>query len=284
MEVWIKMEQELLYKIKLMAKNMRLNALKMAFGAGSNGAHLGGGFSCVEIFAVLYGGVMRFDITNPEWRERDRFLAGKAHCVLPYYAALYEVGFLTLAELETFERSGSFLVGHPMANLAYGIEFGGGSLGMAFSVGVGMALDAKQKNRTNKVFVLLGDGECDEGSNWEAFMAASQFCLDNLIVIIDQNHLQYDGTTTGIMNLGNLSQKLKSFDWDVIDVDGHDIPSLYNAFTTPIQKDKPLAIIADTVKGKGVSFMEGIREWHHSTLNQAQYETAITEIEKENIE
>jgi transketolase len=275
------MEQKLLNKIKLMAKNMRRKAMKMALAAGNNGSHLGGGLSCIEIFAVLYGGVMNFNITNPEWNERDRFLVSKAHCVLAYYTALHEVGFLSLEELETFEHNGSFLVGHPMVNLKYGIEYSGGSLGMALSVGVGMALDAKQKQRKNKIFVLLGDGECDEGSNWEAFMAAPQFCLDNLIVIIDQNHLQYDGLTSDVMNLGNLYQKFTAFDWDAAKVDGHNIQSLYETLMSPMQKNKPRVIIADTIKGKGVSFMENVREWHHNTLNQIQYETAIKEIEKE---
>lgn len=274
------MEQELLNKIKSMAKNMRYNTLKMALNAGNNGAHLGGALSCIEIFAVLYGGIMNFDISAPEWNERDRFLAGKAHCVLAYYTALHEVGFVSLEELETFEHNGSLLVGHPMMNLMYGIEYSGGSLGMALSVGVGMAFDAKQKKRKNRIFVLLGDGECDEGSNWEAFMSARQFCLDNLIVIIDRNHLQYDGLTTEIMNLGNLSQKIVSFDWEVIEVDGHNIQALYESLTLPIQKDKPRVVIADTVKGKGVSFMERNREWHHGTLNQIQFETAISEIER----
>jgi transketolase len=275
------MEQELLNTIKSMAKNMKRTALKMALDAGKNGSHLGGGLSCIEILAVLYGGVMNFNVTNPIWDERDRFLVSKAHCVLAYYTALYEVAFLSLEDIETFEHNGSFLVGHPVVNLKYGIEYSGGSLGMAFSAGIGMALDAKQKYRKNRVFVLLGDGECDEGSNWEAFMAAPQFCLDNLIVIIDQNHLQYDGQTTEIMNLGNLSQKLISFGWEVIEVDGHNIQSLYKTLMLPAQKDKPRIVIADTIKGKGVSFMEGVREWHHNTLNNVQYATALAEIEKE---
>ncbi|MDR2761865.1 MAG: transketolase [Planctomycetaceae bacterium] len=267
-----------------MAKSMRLNALKMALNAGNIGAHLGGGFSCIEIFAVMYGGIMNFNISDPMWDERDRFLVSKAHCVLAYYTALYEVGFISLEELETFESNGSFLAGHPMRNLKYGIEYSGGSLGLALSVGVGMAWDAKQKKRKNRVFVLLGDGECDEGSNWEAFMSASQFCLDNLIVIIDKNNLQYDGLTSEIMNLGNLSQKLMSFGWEVFEVNGHNVQAIYEILTLPIQGSKPRVIIADTIKGKGVSFMEGNREWHHKTLNQVQFETAISEIEREIIE
>jgi transketolase len=272
------MEQELLNRITLMTKNMRRRALEMAWKAGNNGAHLGGGLSCMEIFAVLYGSIMNFQVADPDWAERDRFLVSKAHCVLAYYTALYEVGFLSLEELDTFEQNGSFLAGHPTVDLTHGIEYGGGSLGMAFSVGVGMAWDAKQKKRNNRVFVLLGDGECDEGSNWEAFMAASQFNLGNLVVIIDQNHLQYDGATTEIMNLGNLLQKLNSFDWEVMEVNGHDIQALYETLSIPMQENKPRVIIADTIKGKGVSFMEGVREWHHGILKRDQYELAIKEI------
>ena len=265
--------------IENMARRMRINALNMALGAGQNGAHLGPALSCVEIIAVLYGGILRYDVHNPEWGDRDRFIISKAHCVLAYYAALAEVGFLELDELSTFEKEGTSLAGHPVMDIYRGIEYSGGSLGMALPFSLGIALDAKTMGRKHKVYILLGDGECDEGSNWEAFMAAPHFKLDNLVVIIDKNQLQYDGTTDEILCLGNLREKLKSFNWKVAEIDGHDIASLLEAFSIN-NNGSPYAIIANTVKGKGVSFMENVREWHHSTLSKAQYDTAITDINR----
>ena len=177
-------------QIQQMAKRMRLQALHMAYRAGKAGAHLGGGLSCIEILATLYGGCATIDAKNPLWEERDRILIGKAHAVLAYDTALYEMGFLTQEDLDSFEQDGSDLVGHPMRNLQHGIEFSGGSLGMALSVGCGMALDAKVKGRKHRVYVLLGDGECEEGAIWEAMMSAAKMKLHNLTVIIDNNHLQ----------------------------------------------------------------------------------------------
>jgi transketolase len=269
--------KEKVQRIENMAKRMRLNALDMALGAGRNGAHLGSAMSCMEIFAVLYGDVLRYDCQNPEWKDRDRMLVSKAHCVLAYYTALAEAGFIKKDELLTFEKNETSLAGHPAMDINRGIEYSGGSLGMAFPVGVGMAIDAKQSGRNHKVYVLLGDGECDEGSNWEAFLAASHFRLNNLVAIIDRNKLQSDGITNEIMNLGDIGKKLNAFDWQVAEIDGHNIESLLDAFSLN-SIDKPYAIIANTVKGKGISFMENIREWHHSTLSQAQYDKAISEV------
>lgn len=268
---------DLAERLRQMAKRMRLRALKMALDAGKNGAHIGPAMSCMEIFSVLYGNVMNFDVSNPYWAERDRFIASKAHCVLAYYAALCETGFLTEEELDTFEKNGTSLAGHPVADLEKGIEYSGGSLGQALPVGVGMAIDAKQKGRRHKIYILLGDGECDEGSNWEAFMAATHFGLDNLTVILDKNQLQYDGPTDEIMNLGDFSKKMKSFGWTVTEINGHDISELLDAFSLQ-PGGQPYMIIANTVKGKGVSFMENVREWHHARLTQKQYETAVAEV------
>jgi len=264
-------------RIEDMAKKMRVNALNMALGAGRNGAHLGPAMSCMEIFAVLYGDVLRYDIQKPDWDDRDRFLVSKAHCVLAYYTALSEAGFIKAEELSTFEKEGTSLAGHPAMDVSRGIEYSGGSLGMALPFGLGMALDAKQSGRSHKIYVLLGDGECDEGSNWEAFLAASHLGLDNLVVIIDKNKLQYDGTTDDIMCLGNFGDKLKAFDWHVEEIDGHNVASMLEIFSVD-HTGKPYAVIANTIKGKGVSFMENIREWHHSTLSQSQYDTAIAEV------
>ena len=276
----MKTKSELEIRLEEMAKRMRLRALRMALSAGENGAHLGPALSCIEIFSVLYGTIMKFDVVNPNWPERDRMMVSKAHCVLAYYTALAEVGFLTDTELDTFEQNGTFLAGHPAVDLAKGIEYSGGSLGQALSVSVGMAIDAKKKGRQNKVYVLLGDGECDEGSNWEAFMAAAHFELDNLVVVLDKNQLQYDGTTNEVMNLGDFAAKMKAFRWQITEVDGHNIGELLYAFAVQTVR-QPHMIIANTVKGKGVSFMENRREWHHARLTPEQYELAIAEVESE---
>lgn len=271
------MATEIIKNLRQMATRMRLDALNMALGAGRNGAHLGPAMSCIEIMATLYGHVLRFDKNNPSWNDRDRFIASKAHCVLAHYTALAEAGFISREELSTFEKNGTNLAGHPSMNMALGLEYSGGSLGMAIGVAVGMALNAKRKSRTNRVFVLLGDGELDEGSNWEGFMAGAHFKLDNLVVIVDKNQLQYDGPTEEIMALGNLAAKMRAFGWYTTEIDGHDLGQLLEAFEAR-PEDCPLAIIANTVKGKGVSFMENVREWHHSTLTQAQHDQAAREV------
>ena len=263
-------------RLNEIAKNMRLTALKMALGAGHNGAHLGPAFSCIEILATLYCSIIKHDANNPNWPDRDRVLISKAHCVLAYYTALHEAGYISMDELMTFEKPGSNLAGHPSMDINRGFEYSGGSLGMALSVGIGMAIDAITAGRRHKIYVLLGDGECNEGSIWEAFLAAPNFKLNNLVVIVDMNKLQYDGTTEEIMDLGNMKDKLRAFGWIATEVNGHDIGALLDAFS--LVCDKPHIILADTVKGKGVSFMENVREWHHSTLSQAQYDIATAEI------
>lgn len=265
--------------IKQMAAKMRLAALDMALGAGRNGAHLGPALSAMEIMAVLYGSVLRLDKNNPAWVERDRFIASKAHCVLAHYTALAEAGFISQEELATFEKNGTRLAGHPAMNLDLGLEYSGGSLGMALGVAIGMAWEARRKGRSHRVFVLLGDGELNEGSNWEGFMAAAHFKLDNLVAIVDKNQLQYDGPTEEIMALGDLTAKLAAFGWRVAPVDGHDPAALLEVFES--QPDgRPLAVVADTVKGYGISFMENMREWHHGVLTQAQYDQAVAEIKE----
>lgn len=267
-------------EIDAMAKRMRLKALDMAFRSGKKGAHLGPAFSCMEIMATLYGNIMNLDPKNPSDVNRDRFISSKAHSVLAQYTALNEIGFISDEELDTFQENGTKFGGHPMINLEHGMEYTGGSLGMALSVGVGMALDAKIKGRQNKIYILLGDGELDEGSNWEAVMSAAQFKLDNLVIIIDKNGLQYDGPTSEIMNIDNLQNKFEAFNCKTSVVDGHNTAELLDAFETNA-KDCPHVVIAKTVKGKGVSFMENIREWHHSSLSQKQYEQAVEEVRGE---
>lgn len=257
---------------------MRLRSLKMAYNAGNNGAHLGGGLSAIEIFATLYGSVLRYDVKNPLTDLRDRLIVSKGHCVLAYYTALAQVGFLTEDDLNQFEKNGSFLHGHASRNLDKGIEFSGGSLSLGMSFAVGVAIAIKKRNLNSHVYVIVGDGECNEGLIWEAAMSASHYELSNLTIIVDNNNLQYDGETTKIMNMLSLSEKFNAFGFNTIEVDGHDLEKLLQAMNNKFI-GKPNAIIAHTIKGKGVSFMENVKEWHHSILSLSQYEQAISEQE-----
>lgn len=260
-----------------MSKRMRLDAVDMALASGTNGSHLGGSLSCIEILAVLYGKILRFDVDNPLDPRRDRFIPSKNHCVLAHIPALAEAGFIDREEILEFQKDGGRLTGYPQRK-EIGLEYSGGSLGMAISVGTGIALSCKEHKRNNNIYILMGDGELNEGSIWEAFMSAAHYHLDNLTAIIDRNHLSYDGDTEDVMGLECLEDKLKSFNWHVSMCDGHDVESLLNAFFD-ICEGKPHVIVADTVKGKGVSFIENRREWHHHRLSQEEYETARQQIE-----
>jgi len=268
---------QLLGNIEEMACRMRKNALDLALSAGNNGAHLGSGLSIIEIMAVLYGGVLKVDPNNPRWVERDRFILSKGHGTLGYYTALAEAGFISREELATFERNGGILPGQPVMNPDKGIEFSSGSLGHGLSLGVGVALAGKKRGRNYRVYVLMGDGECNEGSVWEAAMAAKHFQLDNLIAIIDANEMQSDGARCDIMST-DYAAMWQGFGWDVVFADGHNISSLYNALIAGTTPSIPRVILASTVKGKGVSFMENNNEWHHNRLTKAQYDTALNEI------
>jgi transketolase len=260
------------------ARTMRRQALELAYAAGPNGAHLGPGLSMIELMAALYGGILRVDPRRPDDPDRDRFLLSKGHGVLAYYTALAQAGFLTEEELRTFERNEGILPGHPVRNPAKGIETSSGSLGMGLSIGIGSALAGRKAGRTYRVYVLMGDGECGEGSVWEAAMAAAHYRLGNLTGIVDRNELQYDGPTREIMDLGDLAAKWRSFGWDVAEIDGHSVREIFAALAPrPEAAERPYLVIARTVKGKGVSFMEGNREWHHGRLSKAQFETAMAE-------
>ena len=263
--------------LRQFAKELRLSALKMAYDCGRNGSHIGAGLSSVEIMATLYGDVMRYDVNNPYDENRDRLVVSKGHCVLAYYSVLNKVGFLTDKDIVSFETNGSHFHGHAMRNLENGIEFSGGSLSMGMTFAVGLALSCKRKDLKSRVFTLVGDGECDEGLIWEAAMSAANFGLTNFTVIVDQNQLQYDGYTKDIMNLIDLGKKFDAFGFDVFEVDGHNCDEL----SVALKKigGKPTCVIAHTIKGKGVSFIEGQKEWHHHTLNEEQYEQARKEVE-----
>lgn len=259
-------------------KFMRMTALEMAKRAGQSGTHIGGGFSAMEIIAVLYGAIMKYDKNNPVWDNRDRFITSKRHCYLASYSALYKAGFITKEQLFTYHDNGGLLAGYPW-NPELGLDFSGGSLGMGLSVGIGMALTAKRYQKDYNTFVLLGDGECNEGMVWEAFMAASKFNLDHLIAIIDYNHMQFDGENDKIMSVAPLFDKLKAFGWEVVEVNGHSIEELYAAFST-YHRDKPLAVIADTIKAYGLPGLENKAESHHAILKDEDCQYMIKMIEE----
>lgn len=273
-------DEKILYDIEEFAFHMRQHALKMALAAGSHAVHFGGGMSMIEILAVLYCKVMEIDRNNPTWEGRDRFILSKGHGVIGYYAALRECGYLSDKDLECFEQGDSILMGHPVYCPEHGIEFTNGSLGMGLGLAVGTALAGNKRGMKYRTYVLIGDGELDEGSVWEGILSASQFGLENLCLIIDRNRLQLGGETESIMAHGNLKVKIESFGWNVFEADGHDIKQLYDTFHRFPKNGKPSAIIANTVKGKGFSFAEGNNSWHHTVMTAVQYEEACRELEE----
>ena len=242
----------------------RIDVLKAAFKAGPTGAHIAPSLSLIEIsLAVL-------KIKN----DYDSVILSKGHGALGYYAAMHQLGIMTDVELSTFEQDGGLFPGQPCRNDNTKIEYSGGSLGMGLSYGVGVAVAKKQ---TGRVFVILGDGELNEGTNWEAAQLASKLNLSNLIAIVDNNGLQSDGACHDITGI-DYKKVWKAFGWDIIECDGHSVNQLINAINTI--KKTPTAIIANTIKGKGVSFMEQNNEWHHHVLNEEQFNNAVKEVEK----
>lgn len=258
------------------AKFIRINALEMGKQAGKAGAHLGGSFSAIDIIATLYGAILNIDANNPSWEGRDRFITSKRHCYLASYSALLKAGIISLEQLNTYHENGGLLAGYPW-NVELGLDFSGGSLAMGLSVGIGMALTAKRKGFGYKTYVLLGDGECDEGAIWEGLMAASKYKLDNLITIIDYNKLQFDGFNDEVMPVAPLAQKFEAFGWYCREVNGHKIEELFDAFHVEHQ-NRPLAIIANTIKGYGLPSIENRAESHHCVLKDDDYYYMINQI------
>jgi transketolase len=261
-----------LSEIQAMAKTMRKKILDISYACNLS-THLGGGLSMVDLMATLYGRVLRFDPYNPHWEERDRFILSKGHGVLGYFSALLVSGVIDEATYRTFQTNESDLIAHPV-----GIESSNGSLGQGLSMGVGIALACKKKQNDINVYVYMGDGECNEGSVWEAVMSAAQLKLDNLTAVVDYNKLQSDGDARQIIDLGDLAKRFESFGWEVHEIDGHDITQIINAFETTTQTRLPKVLVAHTVKGKGISFMENNNEWHHNRLTNANYELALGEL------
>lgn len=249
----------------------------MIYEAGSG--HPGGSLSATDVITALYFHVLNIDPKNPTWKDRDRFVLSKGHACPAWYAALAEKGFFPVEELNTLRKTGSRLQGHPDMRKTPGVEASTGSEGQGLSVGIGMALAAKLDRRSYRVYVMVGDGENDCGQTWEAAMAASFYKLDNVCAIVDRNLMQLDGPTEQIMSLEPLPDKWKAFGWHVIDIDGHSFKEILKAFDkAKTIKGKPTVIIARTLKGKGVSFMEGAVGFHGKAPNEEEYEQAMIEL------
>lgn len=263
-------------ELQKIAAQRRMELLEMICAA--KGGHTGGALSSVDILVALHYEIMRIDPKNPKWKDRDRFILSKGHSVEGYYTILADLGFFPKEELKTYSQYGSRLIGHPTVKVP-GIEMNTGALGHGLAVAVGMALAGKMDKRDYKVYALMGDGEQAEGSIWEAAMAGGSFRLDNLIGILDRNRLQISGCTEDVMKLENLKEKWASFGWEVIEVNGHDMEQLVSVLKClPLEKGKPHLILAHTVKGKGVSFMENVAKWHHGVPNPEQLEQALGEL------
>jgi len=261
---------------KKKASEIRKKTLQMIF-EGKTG-HIGGSLSETDLLITLFYEVMKINPIDPDWEDRDRFILSKGHAVETYYTILADLGYFPKEELSTFSKFGSRLIGHPN-NKIPGIEMNSGALGHGLSVSVGMALAGKMDNRKYHVYCLMGDGEQAEGSVWEAAMAASNFCLDNLTAIIDRNRLQISGDTEDVMALEPLGKKWRSFGFYVIEIDGHNHDEIKAALMKR-KPGKPMLVLANTIKGKGVSFMENAAKWHHGVPSAGQMEAALRELDE----
>jgi len=264
---------------KELAKRIRIHALNMTSRGGSS--HIGSALSMADILAVLYGSVLRVEPGDPKNSDRDRFVLSKGHAGAAVYAALAESGFFPVEKLETHYQDGSDLSGHVSHKGIPGVELSTGSLGHGLSVGVGMAYVGNLHNADHRVFVLLSDGECDEGSNWEAIMFAAHHRLDNLVAIVDYNKIQSLAPVSETLQLEPFADKWISFGWSVVEVDGHNHDELRAALSgVPSEPQKPTCVIAHTTKGKGVSFMENTVLWHYRTAKGKEFDAALKELER----
>lgn len=262
-----------------LAWRIRRDAIEMTHL--SNGSHIASVLSIADIIAVLYADVMKYDANNPKMEERDRIILSKGHAGAAIYAALAEEGFFDVEELKTHYANGSRLSGHVSHKNVPGVEFSTGSLGHGLSVGAGMAFAAKLDNKKHKVFVILGDGECDEGSIWECALFANQYKLDNLVAIVDSNKMQSMDFCENTIALSPFAEKWKTFGWNVKNIDGHNHEELRNALLeTENSMHKPTVVIANTIKGKGISFMENNIVWHYRAPQGEDYENAVKELEE----
>ncbi|NND32714.1 MAG: transketolase [Saprospiraceae bacterium] len=256
---------------------IRRNILTMVFEA--NSGHIGGSLGSADLLVALYYHLMVHDPKNPAWKKRDRFILSKGHCTPVIYAVLADCGYFPQEDLQTFRRPGSHLQGHPFQPKTPGIEASTGTLGLGISTAAGMALAAKLKKENQYYYVLCGDGEIQEGQVWEAAMFANKYKLDNLIAIVDRNYLQTDGNSEDIMPLDPLAPKWESFGWQVHSIDGHDYGQIVAAVNRAKKASQPVVIIANTIKGKGVSFMENKVEWHGMPPVKEEFDAAMKELD-----
>lgn len=265
-------------ELTLLAEKNRKRLVEVVYKAKAG--HIGGDLSCLNVMTALYFDVMKnLNSQEPKALERDRFVLSKGHCVEALYVTLEAKGFLKPEVLDTLGQFGSILSGHPTIEVP-GIEVNSGALGHGLSIGTGMAIAAKMDKKAWKTYVLMGDGEQGEGSIYEAAMAASKYHLDNLVAIIDRNHLQISGNTEDVMPIDSIRERWSAFGWDIITMNGDDMEDILKTFhAIDYTSQKPHLIISETTKGKGVSFMEGIAKWHHGVLNEEQCREAVAEIE-----
>ncbi|MCD6322134.1 MAG: transketolase [Clostridiales bacterium] len=273
------MDKQTLLDLKKKATRIRKHIVTEVYSASSG--HPGGSLGSAEIFTYLFMKEMKLDPANPKWSDRDRFVLSKGHCAPGLYAALAVRGFFPEEDLTGFRSIDSYLQGHPSMKDVPGVDMSTGSLGQGISAAVGMALAGKLDNKDYRVFALLGDGEIEEGQVWEAFMSAAHYKLDNLTAFLDHNGLQIDGNISDVMCPESVVEKFKAFGWNVISVDGHDFEAIETAVENAKNtKGKPTVIVAETIKGKGVSYMEGKAGWHGMAPNEDQYNIAMKELDE----
>ncbi len=266
-------------RLNRIAKELRIHVVDMVYTAQSG--HIGGSFSAADFVAALYFDLMNIDPANPNWDDRDRFVLSKGHVCPIWYASLALCGFFPIEELKTLRKNNSRLQGHPIATYLPGLDASAGSLGIGFSQAVGIAMDGKlMKKKNYKVYAVLGDGEINEGIIWESALAAAKYKLDNLVAIVDINNLQLDGTIAEVMPTEPIDAKFRAFGFDVLTMNGHDMADILNTLSKAknTRNGKPICVLAHTVKGKGVSFMEHSLDWHGKAPNDEQYEKAIAEL------
>ena len=272
------MEQRPNLPVGELAYRIRRHCIEMTSRA--NASHIGSSLSMADMLAVLYAKVLRFDPAQPHWEQRDRFLLSKGHGCAALYAVLAECGFFPMTDLETFCQNGSPYAGHTMHNIP-GVELSSGSLGHGLPVATGIALAAKRDGHAHHVFCMLSDGECDEGSVWEAALFAPHHKLDNLVVLVDYNKIQSLGRVEDVINLDPLAEKWRAFGWGTREINGHDLAAIENALTeAPFVPGRPSCIVAHTVKGKGVNYMEDKLLWHYRAPRGQDFELAMAELER----
>ena len=266
-------------ELEIMAKKVRKGIIEAVYS--NNSGHPGGSLSIADILTVLYFKEMNINPKNPKWEDRDRLVLSKGHCSPALYSCLANRGYFPVEDLKTFRNINSYLQGHPDMKNIPGVDMTTGSLGQGLSSANGMAIAGKMEGKNYRVYCILGDGEIEEGQIWEAAMTSAKYKLDNLCVIVDNNNLQIDGTIEEVMSSYPIDEKFRSFGFQIINIDGHNIREIIDALDVAKNvKEKPVCIIAKTIKGKGISYMENKAEWHGKAPNEEQYELALKELEE----